>query len=197
MARYFTSDLQFSQKNIIGYANRPYRSVEEMDEALIANAWDTVGPNDELIILGDLAMGQLEKSLQTAGRLPGNKTLLCGNHDRPFRFGPGPKRDEQIKRYEDVGFTVIVDPWVKDTIYGHDVLLSHFPYTGDSHGEDRYLDRRPPQQDTPLIHGHVHTAFARNGNQFNVGVDMNYFMPVSETAIAHWLDCLAAERAAA
>jgi len=187
MARFFTADLHLGHRNIIEYAERPFRGVDEMNEALVRKAWTVVGQDDELWVLGDLALGSLDESLAVASRLPGKKTLIVGNHDRPFRFEPGPKRDAQIARYEEVGFTVITDSWIEDEIAGHPVLLSHFPYIGDSHDGDRYTAQRPVDAGLPLIHGHVHTAWGHRGREFNVGVDTNFFAPVSEKVLAHWL----------
>ena len=39
---WFTSDSHFSHSNIIRYADRPFSSVEEMDQQLIEN-WNEVG----------------------------------------------------------------------------------------------------------------------------------------------------------
>ena len=51
MSRIFvTSDTHFSHVNIIKYCNRPYASVEEMNNALIDN-WNSVVKNDDLVIL--------------------------------------------------------------------------------------------------------------------------------------------------
>ncbi len=38
MAVFFTSDTHFGHANIIGYCRRPFGSVQEMDDAMVANA---------------------------------------------------------------------------------------------------------------------------------------------------------------
>ena len=50
---YFTSDLHFWHKNAIIYTNRPFETVEEMNEKLIEYWNKTVHANDEVYILGD------------------------------------------------------------------------------------------------------------------------------------------------
>lgn len=51
---YFTSDLHLGHKNIIKLCDRPFASLEEMDETLIAN-WNQVVTNgDTIYIVGDL-----------------------------------------------------------------------------------------------------------------------------------------------
>jgi calcineurin-like phosphoesterase family protein len=52
---YFTADQHFGHAGIIGLCKRPFRSVEEMDEAMIANWNAVVGPDDEVWHLGDFA----------------------------------------------------------------------------------------------------------------------------------------------
>ena len=53
---YFTSDLHFWHKNAIIYTNRPFETVEEMNEKLKEYWNKTVHANDEVYILGDVTM---------------------------------------------------------------------------------------------------------------------------------------------
>ena len=83
MSRIFvTSDTHFSHVNIIKYCNRPYASVEEMNNALIDN-WNSVVKNDDLVIhLGDFALGRTIQDIKKhLDKLNGNKILILGNHD--------------------------------------------------------------------------------------------------------------------
>ena len=76
---YFTSDLHFSHYNIIKYCNRPFESVDKMNNILINNWNKIVKENDEVYILGDITLGDNEKYLN---RLKGSKYLIKGNHDK-------------------------------------------------------------------------------------------------------------------
>ena len=53
METFFIADCHFGHKNIIKYCDRPYSSVEEMDETILNNINKTVFPSDTLYILGD------------------------------------------------------------------------------------------------------------------------------------------------
>lgn len=60
MKRWFTSDTKFSNKNIIEYANRPYKTVEEMNKSLIDN-WNLyVNIEDQFFFLGDFGHGNVD-----------------------------------------------------------------------------------------------------------------------------------------
>ena len=77
---FFTSDTHFFHKNIIKYCNRPFGSVEEMNEALVANWNSVVGPDDHVYHLGDFCFGNVEKWnwCLEPGRLNGHIHLILG-----------------------------------------------------------------------------------------------------------------------
>lgn len=181
--RYFTADLHLGHTNIIGYCNRPFASVDDMNEALLTAWSETVCPNDEVWVLGDLALGRTVEMLALAEYLPGRKLLVPGNHDRCWA---GNKKGVEKWRveYEAVGFTVVDAPvkmWLADkTVLA---LLDHFPYEGDSRNVDRYLSHRPADMGGWLLHGHVHERWRQRGRQVNVGVDAWDGRPVAETEI--------------
>ena len=51
---FFTSDLHLGHENCIRLCNRPFSSIEEMDETLIENWNHKVTGKDTVYILGDL-----------------------------------------------------------------------------------------------------------------------------------------------
>ena len=177
--RFFTADQHLGHVNIISFCVRPFASVEAMNEALLANWTDTVSEDDEIWVLGDVAMGRIAETLPPIAALPGRKHLVPGNHDRCW---PGNRRvrpvDEQM--YVDVGFEIhpgSVDLHLENV----PVVACHFPVAGDSQVEDRFVDHRPVvPADGWLLHGHVHQNWKVNNGQINVGVDVWDFRPVSE-----------------
>ncbi len=52
---YFTADLHLGHNSIIQSCNRPFSSVEEMDETIIGNWNSRVSDVDEVYVLGDVA----------------------------------------------------------------------------------------------------------------------------------------------
>jgi calcineurin-like phosphoesterase family protein len=53
-----------------------------MNIALIERWNEAVGDDDEVVVLGDFAMGRIAETLPLAALLRGRKVLLAGNHDR-------------------------------------------------------------------------------------------------------------------
>ncbi len=83
MAIFFTSDTHFGHANIIGYCRRPFDSVQEMDDAMVATWNSIVRPGDDVWHLGDFAHGADAKHVRAVfHRLNGRKRLVIGNHDR-------------------------------------------------------------------------------------------------------------------
>lgn len=183
---WYTSDLHLGHENIIKYCNRPFANAAEMNEAIV-NRWNSVvHPDDTVYVLGDLALGKLDDSLQCASRLLGKKLLVPGNHDRCWS-GHKKVRARDFTRYEEVGFEVLAEQNLTDLQVsdGHTVrtLLCHFPYAGDSQDLDRHVAHRPTDRGHWLIHGHTHSPNIRQGRQIHVGMDAWNYWPVQESAI--------------
>jgi calcineurin-like phosphoesterase family protein len=184
---WFTSDAHFGHTNIITYCDRPFPSVEAMRDDLVRRWNERVADGDRVLVLGDFALGRIDHSLRVLEQLNGTKDLLVGNHDWPFASAPE-VRSQWTARYLEAGFRSVTNGTVSYALQGrYPVLLGHFPYAGDSHDGDRYADLRPFDAGLPILHGHVHTAWRLNGRQFNVGVDVNGYAPVSEDEIVDLL----------
>ena len=116
---YFTSDLHFWHKNAIIYTNRPFGTVEEMNEKLIEYWNKTVHKNDEVYILGDVTMVKPNRATEIIAQLKGRKYLLMGNHDyfaREKQFYPSSCGIEWVKMYHELHWQ------------GHTFVLCHYPF---------------------------------------------------------------------
>lgn len=202
--QWFTSDLHFGHARLIEISaarGAAFSSVEEMDETLVANWNVSVADDDTVWVLGDVDMHGKAASLAQVARLRGTKILVCGNHDACW----GGFRDgwKQRARYREAGFAAIMD-FASTRLPGvgpHDpatrVLLSHFPYVGDSQDEDRHTEFRLRDSGVPLLHGHVHEKFRESRSPagtwgINVGVDVWDYAPVSASRLAEHLASLQA-----
>lgn len=180
--RFFTADLHFGHANIIRYCNRPFASVDDMNEAMI-DRWNiTVSPDDSVFILGDLAMGKIEESLSLVPLLNGTKYLLPGNHDRNWM------RNKGFERWVPIYLGAGLIDWRDRPFVGAGEALggvrhSHFPYAPAGEYDERYAEFHPTDTGHWLLHGHVHDAWKIRGRQINVGVDVWDFRPVSELEI--------------
>jgi calcineurin-like phosphoesterase family protein len=183
MTIWFTADLHLGHQNIIRYCDRPFDDVDAMNRALVDRWNEVVDDGDDVWVLGDFALGRIADTLALAGELRGRKVLLAGNHDRCWA-GHDRRVEEWTQRYLEAGFDEIVQGTTTMDIADRTVRLCHFPYRGDSHGQDRYLDHRPVDHGEWLLHGHVHERWARQGRMINVGVDVHRFRPVHTDEIA-------------
>lgn len=190
--RWFSSDLHLGHDNIRKFCNRPFRDTDSMNARICRTFQERVGPDDELWLLGDIAMGSLESTLPlvrslTAGRI----VLVAGNHDRVhLMYGAkGDRFTSQYARVCDGMFTSVApDLALSD---GTTVKVSHFPYSlspeevrvrrdGVAAATDRFAEWRPIDNGSWLLCGHVHDAWRQRGRQVNVGVDAWGGAPVSE-----------------
>ncbi len=120
-----------------------------MNDALIERWNRTVAPTDEVIVLGDFAMGRIAETLpmlacSTAGRccLPGTTTAV-GTATRRGR-----RRDRSLPRR---GLRRDLAGERRTRHRRSAVVACHFPYRGDSHDHDRYVAHRPADEGAWLL----------------------------------------------
>ncbi|MGI9021788.1 MAG: metallophosphoesterase family protein [Acidimicrobiales bacterium] len=183
MTTWFTADLHLGHANIIGYCGRPFPDVAAMDKALIDRWNDTVEPADTVWVLGDVAPVPTDRTPPVIGGLTGRKHLVAGNHDRCWA-GHGRRSQRWVDRYLDAGFDEVHQGEVALDLGGVGVLACHFPYVGDSHDHDRYVEHRPTDRGQWLLHGHVHERWRQWGRMINVGVDVWDYRPVRASTLA-------------
>ena len=139
---FYISDLHFGHFNIIRYDNRPFRTVEEMDNVLIKN-WNKVVSNDDTVyILGDISWHDESKTVEIFKQLNGVKVLIKGNHDNIKRDSELAKCFASIRDYAEL----YLDKKRK-------VIVSHYPipfWNGQFRGAVH-------------LYGHVH-----NSHQWNI-----------------------------
>lgn len=170
--------------------HRPFASLDDMHEALVTLWNERVKPNDEVWILGDLAMPPFDESLPVAARFHGQKRLVPGNHDECWA-GKGHGRwralGSQFLYTRLAMISEIVDRPEPHLIAGEQVSLSHFPYSADHTGKVRYPEWRPIDFGGWLIHGHLHAMWRQHDREINVGIDAWALRPVHADEIAEMI----------
>lgn len=188
MSVWLTSDLHLGHERISELAGRPFASVDEMNRTLVELWNERVMPDDDCFVLGDICMGKIRDSLEVVRQLNGRKHLVPGNHDRvsTLYHQSEDKRRAWMGEYAAVGLRLMA-PYVPEfeLVPGLLVDLCHFPYTGDSHDEDRFAEARPVDEGRWLVHGHTHQSEVVSGErQLHCGVDAWGFAPVPAEMLA-------------
>ena len=191
MTYYFTSDLHFGHNKIIEYCNRPWADADAMNQGLVDRWNDTVTDSDVVHVLGDMCWSQPKLYVDWLKQLKGQKFLTPGNHDTVWRKPDG----KSARLLQDLGWVIKPRTWVFTLVdfdgprgaYGglqsYEVLCSHLPYGGVEPFDGRFADELPEDKGQVLLCGHVHQNWHTQGRQFNVGVDVNDYRPVSEATI--------------
>lgn len=161
---FFTADTHFGHKNILKLCNRPFETIEEMNETLIENWNHRVCGMDTVYIVGDMFF-RCSDAEPILRRLKGKKRLIVGNHDSSWM------NKVDLNRY-----FVSVDRLLEISDGKHALTLCHYPLLTWNHAKKSYM-----------IHGHIHAdtsadyfpLICNRSNVLNAGVDINRFMPVS------------------
>lgn len=158
-----------------------------MNRALIDDWNETVAENDTVWVIGEFALGKIAETLPIAADLHGSQDPPHGQ-PRPLLAGHGRRAEGWTERYLEAGFDEVVHGAAKLEVGDRTVLACHFPYRGDSHDHDRFVEHRPIDKGAWLLHGHVHERWTQQGRMINVGVDATGFRPISQSAIAALID---------
>nr|DAO18657.1 MAG TPA: metallophosphatase domain protein [Caudoviricetes sp.] len=163
---WITSDTHFNHANIIKYCNRPFSSVEEMNETIIANWNKVVSEGDTVYHLGDFALGDKSLIPNILRSLNGCIKVIMGNHDNLDLMLKLGNEDRLIT---DLFWEEVIKVEKKT------IILNHFPFGS----------LPDPATNRPIIqlHGHVHSTPNKPwdyfDNQYDVGVDNNNYTPVN------------------
>jgi calcineurin-like phosphoesterase family protein len=153
---WFTSDTHFGHENILKYCNRPYKTIEEMNEGLISNWNEVVKKDDTIYHLGDFAM--MRNPDLILRRLNGFKHLILGNHDKKNR-----------KTYRNSPYLVSVHDVLELRFKDVTLWLSHYAHARWPHAHHGSLH----------LFGHSHGGFKGLGRSMDVGVDPMDYYPIS------------------
>jgi calcineurin-like phosphoesterase family protein len=184
---WFTSDQHFWHRNVIKYCNRPFETVEEMNEKLVQYWNELVLPDDTVYVLGDFSMAFRPVEVYPK-RMNGKKILIAGNHDFCHPAHKNSRHEENrnkwIGNYIANGFVEVYTQLELD-IDGTKVLMCHLPYLEENSKQDqRYPTHRPIDNGLPLLCGHVHNTWkdrktSKGTPMVNVGVDVWNFRPIT------------------
>jgi calcineurin-like phosphoesterase family protein len=161
MTTWFTSDHHFGHSGARTFYHRPFTSVAEMDQRMVERWNVLVQPDDAVWHLGDFAVHQSpERVAALLRQLQGLKHLVIGNND-------------------DAGVTGCagwnsVQAYAELLIEGTALVLCHYPFR----------TWRNMGKGSINLHGHSHGRLKPLPRQFDVGVDVWDFRPVTLAQVA-------------
>lgn len=165
--KFFISDTHFFHTNILkflddqGHRIRPFNSLEEMHEHMIA-AWNSVVKDQDFVYhLGDVTFQYHGAFNNLMSRLKGRKRLIIGNHDKIWN----PALQLHFEK---------ADLW--KGFSEHNFTASHFPMMQDQLRDGAFN-----------VHGHIHDNQSKHSWQFNVSVEQIKYTPVHIDEIGAWI----------
>ncbi|MFC6954810.1 hypothetical protein [Halorubellus litoreus] len=170
MVDYLVSDLHLDHRNIVEYCNRPFDSVEEMNDQLVSNWQAVVDPDDVVLFGGDLTIRESASALLNwLEALPGEIVFVIGNHDGTL-----------LSERDDVYF-------VEEYRFEHRNVpfrVVHDPADG------------PSNQTGWLLHGHHHNnhpeqypLVAHDTRRVNFSVELIDYRPLAMDRLVDYLVC--------
>ena len=156
---YFIADPHFYHNNIIHYCDRPFSSIEEMNDTLIKNWNSVVDEDDYVYLLGDFGLGTKNELISIGNKLNGHKTLILGNHDHMSKAA-----------YKECGFDKVEKGPIRLHFEGEKMTywLSHYPIQNIEDNERNIFGH---------IHNH-HDEVVRPPKTYCVSVERIDYTPI-------------------
>ena len=151
MTIWYGSDPHFYHEKIIQMCNRPFKTIEEMNENLLLELFTKIKKGDTVYLLGNIVFYHHKEILQ---RLRGDELnihLIIGNHDNN-------KETIKPKYWRSVSF------YKEIRVDDQRVVLSHYPFetwNAESHGSIH-------------LHGHTHHNISHKVSEINNRMDVGY-----------------------
>lgn len=161
---FLTADEHYGHSKIIEYVNRPFNSIENMNNAIIARHNQVVSENDVVIHIGDICFGSAKDLSDILIQLNGTHFLMDGSHDWALSL----LVKEGIPDY--LSDKVFVLPKMVEFTYNKNkITLCHykfFNWWGSHYGSYSF-------------HGHSHGKAPKTPNSLDIGVDVHNFYPIN------------------
>lgn len=173
---WFTSDHHFGHKNIIGYCNRLFKTVEEMDIKLVDNWNALIGPGDLVYHLGDFCLGNKDLADVYFHQLNGSIKVLYNpwHHDGRWLRGNPWSKDGILVSYLSPLVSLKAKRPQEESVY---IMLCHYPLASWDRSHYGSLH----------LHGHCHGNLLNSSENLlvrvDVGVDVQNYCPVSLSSI--------------
>jgi len=165
---FFTADGHLGHKNIIKYCNRPFSSIEEMDEEIISRWNSKVKADDIVYYMGDFTLGDITQAKNYFRQLNGYVNMIAPLEHHDKRWLSKALLDSSsiyTKTYEVTLFEPIITLKFNDIV----LALCHFPFAE--------WDRK--HHGSWHLHGHSHNRLERIPKRVDIGVDGHDFYPWS------------------
>jgi calcineurin-like phosphoesterase family protein len=160
---YLTSDLHLNHNKPFIYEKRGFKTIKEMNEAILTRWNDIVSEDDIVYNLGDVFLGEdIEDSLNIIKQLKGKIYYAYGNHCT----------DKRIAALKTLPNTMDVQMGYRKKAGKKEVILTHYPT----------LTANVPPDRVWSFHGHTHqnTNFVDSLPLcYHVGVDSHNCTPIA------------------
>ncbi len=178
MKQHFTSDTHFGHKLMISplmkAEQRPFSTIDEMDEALIRNWNAVVAPEDEVYHMGDVGLRKPAALREILDKLNGKIHLIKGNHEHAALDKKCFDRFESFYLYKKLK---VLHPVTGES---KEIMMFHYPIGAwdKSHWGSWHL------------HGHCHNSYKVPGKILDVGIDNPFckHAPISLLQVAEFMD---------